>query len=154
MNFINLLQYAIVQSQKLSQDKLSRISRILDFFAKVYLEKFLKTTIRESLFSSRGRRTTISSSSLHMLIANILKVLFLSWEQTRFSSIFGDQHFLCNETCELQSQMFQSTYLVILHNSKPSVTGSSYSPFRLTSLIFANKFELENLAIMKDKQCK
>ena len=29
-----------------------------------------------------------------------------------------------------------------------------YSPFRLTSLIYAEKFEFENLAIMEDKQCK
>ena len=29
-----------------------------------------------------------------------------------------------------------------------------YSPFRLMSLIYAAKFEFENPAIMKDKQCK
>ena len=29
-----------------------------------------------------------------------------------------------------------------------------YSPFRLTSLIYAEKFEFENPAIMEDKQCK
>ena len=29
-----------------------------------------------------------------------------------------------------------------------------YSPFRLTSLIYAEKFEFENRAIMEDKQCK
>ena len=28
------------------------------------------------------------------------------------------------------------------------------SPFRLTSLIYAEKFELENPAIMENKQCK
>ena len=32
--------------------------------------------------------------------------------------------------------------------------GNQYSPFRLTSLIYAEKFELENPAIMEDKQCK
>ena len=31
---------------------------------------------------------------------------------------------------------------------------ASYSPFRLTSLIYAEKFEFENHAIMEDKQCK
>ena len=29
-----------------------------------------------------------------------------------------------------------------------------YAPFRLTSLIYAEKFEFENPAIMEDKQCK
>ena len=29
-----------------------------------------------------------------------------------------------------------------------------YSPFWLTSLIYAEKFEFENSAIMEDKQCK
>ena len=29
-----------------------------------------------------------------------------------------------------------------------------YSPFRVTSLIYAEKFEFENAAIMEDKQCK
>ena len=29
-----------------------------------------------------------------------------------------------------------------------------YSPFRLTSLIYAEKFEFENPAIIEDKQCK
>ena len=29
-----------------------------------------------------------------------------------------------------------------------------YSPFRLTSLIYAEKFEFGNPAIMEDKQCK
>ena len=29
-----------------------------------------------------------------------------------------------------------------------------YSPFQLTSLIYAEKFEFENPAIMEDKQCK
>ena len=28
------------------------------------------------------------------------------------------------------------------------------SPFRLASLIYAEKFEFENLVIMEDKQCK
>ena len=28
-----------------------------------------------------------------------------------------------------------------------------YSPFQLTSLIYAEKFEFENPAIMEDKQC-
>ena len=30
----------------------------------------------------------------------------------------------------------------------------NYSPFQLTSLIYAEKFEFENPAIMEDKQCK
>ena len=30
----------------------------------------------------------------------------------------------------------------------------SYSPFRLTSLIYVEKFEFENLTIVEDKQCK
>ena len=30
----------------------------------------------------------------------------------------------------------------------------AYCPFRLTSLIYAEKFEFENPAIMEDKQCK
>ena len=29
-----------------------------------------------------------------------------------------------------------------------------YSPFRLTSLVYAEKFEFENPAIIEDKQCK
>ena len=29
-----------------------------------------------------------------------------------------------------------------------------YSPFQLTSLIYVEKFEFENPAIMEDKQCK
>ena len=30
----------------------------------------------------------------------------------------------------------------------------AYCPFRLTSLIYVEKFEFENPAIMEDKQCK
>ena len=31
---------------------------------------------------------------------------------------------------------------------------SHYSPFRLTLIIYAEKFEFENPTIMEDKQCK
>ena len=41
----------ILYSEKLSREKLSRISRILAFFAKVYLAKVFKMAIRESLSS-------------------------------------------------------------------------------------------------------
>ena len=35
-----------------------------------------------------------------------------------------------------------------------SPKAENYSPFRLTSLIYAEKFEFENPAIMEDKQFK
>ena len=42
------------------------------------------------------------------------------------------------------NQHFSSRYLELLWNS----------PFQLTSLIYAEKFEFENHAIMEGKQCK
>ena len=47
----------------------------------------------------------------------------------------------------LEFSLFPVNYLEILEFIV-------YSPFRLTSLIYAEKFEFENNAIMEDKQCK
>ena len=47
---------------------------------------------------------------------------------------------------EVETRYFDSSFL----DGFP-VTNS---PFRLTSLIYAEKFELKNPAIMEDKQCK
>ena len=37
---------------------------------------------------------------------------------------------------------------------KPIYLNKRYSPFRLTSLIYAEKFEFQNAAIMEDEKCK
>ena len=49
---------------------------------------------------------------------------------------------------------FKPRYMLTIKYISKSKETFKYSPFRLTSLIYAKKFEFENPAIMEGKQCK
>ena len=55
---------------------------------------------------------------------------------------------------EYKQLKYKRTWQVGWQNSHRGCLSTKYSLFRLTSLIYAKKFEFENLAIMEDKQCK